>query len=948
MSYVSLHTHTDASSDGAGTVESLVKRASEIGMSALAMTDHATLANAVAFWGACQDHEVMPIFGMEAYLLYKGTRHHMTILSLSERGFNELIGVSTNAYINRYVEGYPLIELSDFTGNEDLFILTGCASSAIHAGLDEHGLMYVYDLIDTFGRFRVGLELMFVGSQNVWDRVKKIQLHEPYLPLVLTNDTHYPCREQFPAHQAITKARKGYTYDSQHLWLKTADEILFEGKKYFDLSTLELALENTNQIAKAVVPWSMKAEPKLPVIPDVEEKLRAKLIEAIKEDVARKGQKRVRAERLQYEFHVLKEKGFLDYIYILWDIVAWAKGNNVMVGPGRGSGGGSYLLYLLGVTTIDPIEWGLLFERFINAARGDYPDVDVDFESDKRQLVMEYAKTKWGTVPIATYSCYAHKSAIHDIARVLTIPKSFEETAADSTVESEAFEKFINQAPDALVTYQTMMGQIRHRGKHAAGVIITDKPIPIERAGKDGELVAAWAEGTNTKDLSKVGIVKFDLLGLTALSQLHWLKEVTGEEPEGWDDPEVYELFCKGDVSGVFQWTGSDGIRQLTIRIGPRNFKDLATINALYRPGALNAGTAEDYPTYMGSPRLLEPRIDKILQETYGVICFQEQVQQLIALITGGDLYAGDTGRRLLTKANVTNPKWIKQIEELRNEFITKGLAGGFDDSVLGLVWHEIFQHAQYSFNKSHAFAYTMTSYRLAWYKVYHRAAFTVAMLQYDSANAQTYIIDAVEAGLKVRMPNVNSSGAGYTLKRGEVFLPLSNIKHLGEKGVDAILKAREEKGAFLDYQSFNEAVAKKACNSRARVQLQRIGAFIDLAGDPKDAIEKYEDIPVESRYQAQLEVLGYIVPSQQLLRKINKLREQPAKKEHENFAGFVKEIDNKKSAKGPYTVYHLSPFGHFWIRNGEGRYQVGDFVAGSKSKFGNSSDVKRYKLGES
>lgn len=945
--YTPLHVHTDASSDGAGTVSSLVKRAKEINCSHLAMTDHATLANAVSFWSACEDHEITPIFGMEAYLLYKGKRHHMTLLSLSERGFNELVKVSTNAYIHRYIDGYPLVELDDFNSSMDLFALTGCASSAIHEGRDEDGYNYVRDLIDTFGKNKVGMELMFVGTHNVWDRVLTVENHA-HLGLYITNDTHYPCRGQFHAHQAITKARKGYTYDSQHLWLKTREEILYEATKWLGATKAKFALDNTNYLASLVVPWSMKAEPKLPEIPDVELKLSLTLRVAIKADVDKKGAKRQRAERLQYEYHVLKEKGFLDYVYILWDIVSWAKSNGVYVGPGRGSGGGSYLLYLLGITEIDPLEHGLLFERFINPARGDYPDVDVDFESDRRQAVMEYAKEKWGTVPIATYSCYSHKSAIHDIARVLTIPKAMEEAAADSSSDSEAFETFIAQHDDALETYNTMMGQIRHRGKHAAGVIITDKPIPIERAGKDGELVAAWAEGTNTKELSKVGIVKFDLLGVTALSQLHWLKDETCEEPNGFDDPQVYELFCRGDVAGIFQWTGSDGIRQLTRRISPRNFKDLATINALYRPGALDAGTAEDYPLYMKSPRLLEPRIDEVLKETYGVICFQEQVMQVIATVMGGDLYSADIARRLLTKADVGNPKWIKQMEELRNNFYREGAANDFDDDLTPLLWHEIFQHSRYSFNKSHAFAYTMISYKLAWYKVYHRAAFTVAMLQYDGANAQTYILDAVEHGLKVRMPSVNASEAGYTLKRGEIFLPLGNIKHLGEKSVEAILRARDESGAFLSYEDFNNKVTKRQCNSRSRKQLERIGAFQSLLGDPKDAIEGYEEIPVETAYQAQLEVLGYVVPSQTLLKKINYLRNQPVKKENERFAGFVTECENKKSAKGPYTVFHLSPFGHFWIRNGEGRFKVGDFVAGTKSKFGNSLDVKRYRLGES
>lgn len=944
LSYVPLHVHTDASSDGAGTVEKLVKRAKEMNFTHLAMTDHGTLANAVAFWSACNDNEIIPIMGLEAYLSYRGKRHHITLHALNEAGFHNLVQLNSWSHVDNYTSGYPLITLDSlhrFRG--DLQVLTGCASSAIH---EEHGIEYVSELIDVMGdKSLVISEVMFVGTHDVWskplDIAKKLGLS-----WVITNDTHYPCRNQFHAHQSITKARKGFTYNSSELWLKSGDEIYIEATKYLESKTSIEGLSNSLFLAACVHPWSMKRKPSLPVIPNCVEKLREALKENLRHDVeGRTGfDREQRLKRLQYEFHILNEKGFLDYIYILTDIVSWAKSNGIYTGPGRGSGGGSYLLYLLGITRIDPIDYGLLFERFINPSRGDYPDVDIDIEADRRQEVLNYAKERWGAVPIATYSCYSHKSAIHDIARTLVIPKSLEDAAADVGRDSDIFDKFINAHPDALETYNTMLGQIRHRGKHAAGVIITDHPIPIERSGDD--LVAAWAEGMNTKDLSKVGIVKFDILSLSALSQLRWLEETTGDECPHYGDDKVYNLFCEGDVSGIFQWTGSDGIRNLTKRIAPRNFKDLATINALYRPGALDAGTAEDYPDYMKEPRVFGATlIDDILAETYGVICFQEQVQQLIAVIMGGDLYAADTARRLLTKSDVGNPKWEAEMAALKADFFRKG-EKFYKEDLLELLWFEIYKHSRYSFNKSHAFAYTMISYELAYFKCYHRAAFTTAMLKYDKGNAQTYLLDAVSQGLFIGFPDINYSTSDYTLHDGGVYLPLSDVAYVGETAVEFIVKEREANGPYLSYEDFSKRVPKRTCNNRSKGMLERIGAFSKFTDEPTKAIDKYAELAITGPYQTQLEVLGYVIPTPKLIKKMNEVMSLPCKKDEERFVGFVTKAEDRESEKGAYRVYTLSPFGSFWMRPPDERVQVGSFISGVKNFYGHGKELKVYRLG--
>lgn len=941
MEYVPLHVHSDASLDGAGTVDSLVKEASRLGFKALGLTDHGTLANAVSFWSSCTDYGIKPILGIEAYLLYEGERHHITLLSLSEDGFNNLVALDSWSHKDMFVSGYPLITMSMLERyHKDLHVLTGCASSAIYRGSLDDGCKYVSDLTSIFGKFGVSLEMMFIGAHDTYTRPKEVQDRTGMFH-VFTNDTHYPCRNQYPAHQAICKARRGFTYDSEHLWLKNSDELLFEArKKIGDERYLSAGMDRSMVIADWVTPWDMKAPPSLPHTPGVQELLEEKLRVALKKDVALKGQQKLRLERLRYEFRTLITKGFLDYIHILLDIVDWAKANGIAVGPGRGSGGGSYLLFLLGITRVDPVEFNLLFERFINPSRSDYPDVDMDFEADRRNEVLEYAERKWGMVPIATYSTYSHKSAVHDIARTLAIPANLEEQAVEAAVDSEAFRKFATYNPAGDITYSTMVGQIRHRGKHAAGVIIPNRPIPIERTTGD-KLVAAWAEGGNSKDLSKVGIVKYDILGLTALSQLKRMEQLTGDlPPDSYDDPDIFELFCQGDVAGIFQWSGSDGIRELTVNVAPRNFYDLTTCNALYRPGALDAGTAEQYPEYMRSPRLLHPRIDKHLEKTYGVLCYQEQVMAVVAEVTGGDLSQADLIRRLISKASVGDKKWEDDMQRVFANFMKYGKAQGFERPLLEELWREIYHHSRYSYNLSHATTYTMISYQMAWYKLYYRSAFIASVLQYDRPNAQTYIIDALKSGVEIVMPSVSHPSLDYLLHGNTIYIPLSDVAYVGEKGAEYIVQEVQRNGPIESYEDFGKRIPKKLVNNRAKTMLERIGAFRYLSGDPAALIDKYAEIPVRAAHENQLEILKYVVPTKEIVEKMAKLGQGA-----DRFCGFISSIEKRTSQHGDYILVRLSPEGSFWVRGAPPKLQVGKLVAGTKTRFGSSSDFKTYRI---
>lgn len=939
--YTPLHVHTDASSDGLGTVQALVERAKDLGMTSLAMTDHGTLANAISFWSACVEQGIKPILGLEAYLQYEDKRHHLTLLARNRTGFENLIELDTRSHLHS-ISGYPTTTLSllnSLGGN--LFVLTGCPASAIHREDKTFGKKFVLDLCQAVGKSNVFCEVMFASSFDYWTRPLEIA-EELSMAHVVTNDTHFPLAHQFASHQILTSVRKGYTYNSEQLWLKSAQEILDYGSLYTSRHKIEAGLEKTNYLAGLCSVWDMRAAPSLPSVPKAREMLLEAVKLAYKSNTASRSEseRTARLERLRREFRELEKKGFLDYVYILWDIVKWAKNKLIRVGPGRGSGAGSYVLYLLGITQIDPIDFGLHFERFLNPERTDYPDVDVDFDSNRRQEVLDYAKSQWGAVPIATYSTYSHKSAVHDIARIVGIDKEISVVAAERGKSSVEFEKFCEEKPTILPTYNAMLGQIRHRGKHAGGVVITSQPVPLEKAGD--VMVAAWTEGEN-RELSKVGIVKYDLLGVSALTQLEDMEKLSGVKaplvPD--NDPKVLELFQRGEVNGIFQWTGSEGIREFTRKLAPNSFLDLVAINALYRPGALDAGTAEKYPEYKKKPRKLHPQIDPLLTTTYGVICYQEQVMSVVAEVTGSTFGEADLVRRLISKAHVGNPEWEKQMRDLHKNFMGKGEARGFDRKLLETLWEEIYTHSRYSFNLSHAAAYSLIAWQMAFFKAHYPGVFFTAMLRHDTANAQGYLYEAAKRGIAIYTPKINVSGVQHELRDNAIYLPLTDVKFFGEKMVKQVIEEREKNGEFLSFEDFSKRVAKRACNSRNRTSLYQIGAFTGFADSPDKFLDDYASLPLLGDSEAQQEILGYTIPTPRVMWLLERFGSE------EDYAiGFVRGWKDKKNKKGqPYRIFYLSPEGSFWLREDFEKYAEGNFLVVKKTKWGMGKQVKRMTL---
>lgn len=937
--FTHLHVHTDASPDGLMTVDALLKRAAELKFTHLAMTDHGTLANAVAFWVAANRHNVIPILGLEGYFLYNGNRHHITLNSVNETGFNNLIAINNYSHDKGWKSGYPTFGMEQLNEwNEGLVVATGCPASALHVESEVEGLQYVGDLVDIFGNDRVFAEEMFVMDKDIISRPRKAAKRFG-LKTIITNDVHFPYGYQGRTHQIMTSCRKGYDYSSDDLFLKTPKEIVISGSSWADSDTLYEWMKNTQLIVEMVEPFSMKAEPTLPVEEGASEKLYDILLDKLSTHPYAIANPVESKERIEKEWSVLKKMGFLDYFYILNDIIFWAKEQGIEIGPGRGSAAGSFILYMLGITGVNPIEHGLLFERFLNTHRGEFPDVDVDFESERRQEVITYANEKWGAFPIATYNTYSHSSLVRDLGRVCKVDKVLVAKASEMGPESPAFEEFCSANEEILPAYNDMMGQIRHRGKHAGGVIITPRPIPIENTGQ--ELVAAWTEG-HEKELTLTGIVKYDLLGLTALTQLRAMREMSGAEPSApVDGDPVFDIFKEGRVGGIFQWTGSDGIRELTMRVQPNSWEDLSAINALYRPGPLDSGMADQYPNYMRKPNKHHPRLDGILEETYGVIVYQEQVMLIVAEMMGGGFETADMARRVIVKYKPGDPDSETKVLKLERDFKKKSADRGFDTKTINTIWNEIVTFARYGFNKSHSVAYALIAWQMAWYKFHYPLVYYTALLQGDPANAQKWLFEAAAEGIPIVPPEINTSGQNYEMRDGKIFLPLSAIKFFGEKGVVSVIEEREANGPFTTYDDLDARISKRAMNSRVRKLMMQMDCFESLSGDPASFLPEYVDLPIIEDWEAQQEGLGFVLPNRRYTDWI-------ARNSKGDYwvSGFVSEIKIKKSARGKFNVYYLIPNGVFWSRKEKytDTIQVGDLIAVEKSSFGDALRVKRMK----
>ena len=939
--FTHLHLHTDASlRDGLGTVPRMVAQAKVLGFGALAMTDHGTLANAISFSIECKRAGIKPLIGLEGYVEEDGEIGHITLLADGNKGFNSLLKLNNIAHHSTFSQ--PAFTIPQLINNSDgLICLTGCIASPLQQAPFRDAVRIGYHLKRAFGN-KLFAEMMFVGADLNPRRALKLAEHLNIKP-VITNDVHFPFQSDGEIHPILTIMKSAYEYESKQLFLRSPQEMFDAAIAYgVDPDDAKEYLERAWKIGRLIETPKLEHQPHLPAMGATRESIIDLFVESRKELLGDPAYQ----ERFEYEMGILVDLDFLDYFAILHDIIKKAEELKVQRGAARGSGAGCLILFLMGITDIDPIRFGLQFERFLNPLRKGFPDVDIDFESERRELVLEYAADQYGAVPIATYSKYSHKSLTRDLGKHFKQNEKLINQAADEGENSDAF-KELAKVPLFMESYEAFLGQIRHKGKHAGGIVITDQDVPIERIAKEVH-AAAWTEGQNS-ELSYAGLVKFDLLGLSALSALREMSEETGVPLADFpmDDHPVFKLFQEGRLSGVFQFSGSEGIRQLTMKLQPRTFMELVAINALYRPGAIDAGALDNYPKWKENPREVPAYIADVLEETYGAVIYQEQFMEIYRRTVSGSLADADQARRIIVKNKLSDPAWKKKFILLRDQFVEGAQEHGLSLKKARSLWGELATHTRYSFNKSHAVSYTLIAWQTAVFKFYYPAVFYAAMLNHDSTQEQTYILDAISDGIRISPPNVNKSGDSWKAGDDEIFMPISAVRFLGETGAQSIQNLRGS--GFSTIQEFMDKVPKRLVRSRAREGLLMLGAFhngkspvgslleesaelLQLA-TPIDELEEF----VGNRIKTTFHYLGFVLPDAELLERLSKLEEDGFE------TGTIKSREIRNKGKGNYAVYKISPSGAFWT-NDVMDLEKGEVIGFKVGKSGKALKIRRVK----
>lgn len=875
--FVHLHVHSEYSLlDGACRVKSLVQRAKELGMPAVALTDHGTLGGTVKFYRAARDEGIKPIIGLELYMAtdrhsragVKERNAHLTLLARDYTGYKNLVELSTRAY----VEGYYYKPRADWDllsrYHEGLIALTGCMSGRVSRLLqdgDEQGaLAEVRRLADLLGPENVYVELQDAGLPEQRELLPKLALlaEQAGLKTVATNDVHYLRHEDAYAHDALlciqTQSNlddeNRMRYGSDEFYLKTPEEMEERFKDYPG------ACAATAEIAARCDVELDFGDYKLPTYPIPDGYTEASFLRELCEQgiVRRYGAEpsaEVR-ERLDFELGVIGEMGFDAYFLIVWDYVKFAKDNGIAVGPGRGSAAGSIVSYALSITDIDPLKYDLLFERFLNPGRKSMPDVDMDFSVAHREKVIDYVARKYGrdhVAQIITFGTMAARAAVRDAARVMGKPYAVGDRIAKMIPEQAPPATFaqamlpggeLKQAYDAdeevkevVDLAMSLEGLIRNDSIHAAAVVISDQPLteylPLQQKG-DAELVTQF----DMNDVAKLGLLKMDFLGLRNLDviegALDIIEKTTGEriaiDELPLDDEKTYRMLAKGDSAGVFQFE-SAGMKEALRDVGPTQFEDLIAIVALYRPGPMQyipayARNKKDPASVVYDHEALRP----ILEPTHGVTIYQEQYMAIARRVGGFSPAQADDLRKAISKKNHALMATLK-------DPLMEGLAAsGVPPAVSQKLWANFEATGDYSFNKSHAACYAMISYRTAWlkanYPVEYMAA-VVSSVMNTKDKVPYYVNQCHEMDIEVLPPDVNESDIGFTAVEGKIRFGLNAVKGVGVGAIEAIIAARESGGPFTSIYDFCARVDSQLANKRTLEALIKSGAF-DSTGDPR------------------------------------------------------------------------------------------------------------------
>jgi DNA polymerase III subunit alpha len=887
VNFVHLHLHTDYSLlDGACDIPKVMDRSSELRVPAVAVTDHGNLFGAVKFYEAALKKGLKPIIGCEVYVASTNRfdrspdsdrPNHLVLLCENERGYRNLVKLASAAY----TEGYyykPRIDKDLLAKHsEGLIGLSAClrgeVAAALLEGRHEGARQSAYDLRDIFGKGNFYLEIQDQGLPEQ-GRINPLLVQlsrETGIPLVATNDCHYLTQADARAQEVLMCIQTGKTlsdtnrmkFASDQFYIKSYDEMM---RVFGEISE---ALRRTLEIAERC---NLHLEQKQHVFPHFEVPAGENL-DSFFEKVTREGfaerrrlLERMRAEgrlrypleayeeRLEREIELIKEMKFAGYFLIVWDFIRFARERCIPVGPGRGSAAGSLVSYSLHVTDMDPLQYDLLFERFLNPERISFPDIDIDFCMRRRGEVINYVTEKYGrenVSQIITFGTMGAKAVIRDAGRVLDmpfaevdkiaklIPNALNislEDALKQSIELRQIKQRETRVAELLEIAGRLEGLARHASTHAAGVVISPQPLseiaPLHKSNKD-EITTQYA----MDDLEKIGLLKMDFLGLTTLTViddcLKLVAKTTGEKPDfttvPLDDPETYALLGKGLTAGVFQFE-SHGMTDIVRRVKPGRLADLTALNALYRPGPIQGGMIEDFIARKAGKKRVTydlPQLREILEETYGVIVYQEQVMQIAASVAGFTLGEADVLRRAMGK------KKHEEMVAMKEKFLAGARKNGVLASKAEKLFELIAQFAGYGFNKSHSAAYAYVAYETAYLKAHYPVEFMAALLSAEIGNQDKltqYLNECRDMGIGVLPPDVNSSDLAFTPDGQNIRFGLTAIKNVGEAAIQSVLAARRELGRFDNIFQFCEHVDLRLLNKRVIESLIKAAALDSFA----------------------------------------------------------------------------------------------------------------------
>lgn len=899
--FVHLHLHTQYSLlDGQIRIPDLIARAKEYKMPAVAVTDHGNLFGAMEFYSQVKSSGLKPIVGCEVYVapgsrfdqsakVGQVTSHHLILLCENEKGYRNLCRLVTKGF----QEGFyykPRIDLELLEQyNEGLICLSSCLSGEVPSLLlagDEKGAAECASWFrEVFGAERYYLELQENGMEEqrrvnsgLADLAAKLDLK-----LVATNDCHYLDQADHRAHEILLCIQTGKKMDDPDRMSFSSDQFFFKSPEQMahHFRHVPEAIKNTRVVAdrcSLLLEFGQIHMPRFDL--GTGETLRERFdkearagletrLATLKEkgDLPPETETRYR-EQLEYEIRMIQEMGFSGYFLIVADFIGFAKKNGIPVGPGRGSAAGSLAAYSLRITDIDPIRYNLLFERFLNPERKSMPDIDVDFCMDGRDRVIEYVSQKYGkdnVAQIITFGRMQAKAVVRDVARVLGFPYATADQIAklipealkmtlDKALKEEPRLKEMMKRPDVgdlINTARSLEGLTRHASTHAAGIVISDRPL-VEHlplyVGNNGETITqfdmTWVE--------RIGLVKFDFLGLKTLTvidqTLKLIESCRGQTLDlnalPLDDAETFTILSRGDTLGIFQLESS-GMRDVLTKFKPSVFEDLIAILALYRPGPLESGMVDDFINRKHGRTSIEyplPELEPILKETYGVIVYQEQVMSISKVLADYSLGEADLLRRAMGK------KKAQEMAEQKNRFEKGAAKNKIDPERATYIFDLMEKFAGYGFNKSHSAAYAMVTYQTAYLKTHYPAEFMAAQLSCEAGNTDKitlYISECRNMEIEVVPPHVNQSFQNFHVADGKIIFGLNAVKNVGEGAVVSIIEAREGGGSFCSLQDFTRRVDLRKTNKKVIESLIKCGA-LDGMGSSRRAMSEALDSVME------------------------------------------------------------------------------------------------------